>query len=276
LDFPPPLLTDDNDDTFLVDDLLPPAYQDLARIDHQRRSTAFADASSKADESAVKNVPKIIELVEEEQSQCSRKEEPRDGDGVELPPAFKTLIEKEKANAASKKGELRVSDSSDTNGDAVRKNNVEQVDACEDANMVLNGSDYSEDARHQEELDLDELNDLLDRRQKGEEIDQTRFYELELFDRHREGGILNDIYTFISFLLLLSSSYWTITRQASKASWCFSSRCLPVVRKTFLRIPNAFSFEFTDSCRAFTLLLRSLTSGGSNSFLVAALSGSPT
>ena len=36
------------------------------------------------------------------------------------------------------------------------------VDACEDINMVLNEIDYSEDERHQEELDLDELKDLLD------------------------------------------------------------------------------------------------------------------
>eukprot|EP00980_Cylindrotheca_fusiformis_P014806 scaffold4026_cov117-Cylindrotheca_fusiformis.AAC.41 len=45
-------------------------------------------------------------------------------------------------------------------------------------------------ARNQEYADMDELNELLDRLDRGEPIDEDRLYELELLERHRQGESL--------------------------------------------------------------------------------------
>ena len=40
--------------------------------------------------------------------------------------------------------------------------------------------------------EVDELNDLLDRQENGEDIDEDRLYELDLFDKWQSGEELDD------------------------------------------------------------------------------------
>lgn len=51
----------------------------------------------------------------------------------------------------------------------------------------------SEERRLEEDEELDELNDLYDRRDNGQDVDENRLYELELFDRYRQGEDLTVI-----------------------------------------------------------------------------------
>jgi len=40
--------------------------------------------------------------------------------------------------------------------------------------------------------EIDELNSLLDRQERGEVVDEARLYELDLFDKYQSGEILDD------------------------------------------------------------------------------------
>jgi len=57
----------------------------------------------------------------------------------------------------------------------------------------LSASTASEDRRRQEDEELDKLNELCDLRDAGENIDENRLYELEIFDHFRQGEPLTAI-----------------------------------------------------------------------------------
>jgi hypothetical protein len=84
-------------------------------------------------------------------------------------------------------------DESETVRNSARMNRGEDQKSVSSSTLSGNDSTTSQDRRLLEAAELDELNELYDRRDDGEDVDENRLYELELFDRYRQGEDLNDV-----------------------------------------------------------------------------------
>ena len=74
-------------------------------------------------------------------------------------------------------------------GDPLDTSNAEHAD-----NIVSNNDEHDDlNKVEKEHADSEELRELLDRFDRGEEIDEDRLYELELLERHRMGESLTSV-----------------------------------------------------------------------------------